>query len=183
MLKLFNRKKKDNKGFTLVELVVVIAILAILVGLLAPQYTKYVEKARKSSDASNLENMVRAVEVAIADTDDTKRITAGAYTITINNQAADNNKATVVTPAEYDGVTPSTTAKTNAENAIKGVIGDKWDDTVLKSKNWTNGTNKVTSISATISVGTDGSFSVTYFPDELSGMTGTKGTTAAGSNG
>ena len=31
MLKLFNRKQKDNTGFTLVELVVVIAILAILV--------------------------------------------------------------------------------------------------------------------------------------------------------
>lgn len=29
MLKSFSRKKKDNKGFTLVELVVVIAILAI----------------------------------------------------------------------------------------------------------------------------------------------------------
>ena len=30
MLKLFNRKKEDNKGFTLVELVIVVAILAIL---------------------------------------------------------------------------------------------------------------------------------------------------------
>ena len=28
-----DRKKKDNKGFTLVELVIVIAILAILVGI------------------------------------------------------------------------------------------------------------------------------------------------------
>lgn len=36
MLKLFNRKKKDNKGFTLVGLVIVVAILAILVGILAP---------------------------------------------------------------------------------------------------------------------------------------------------
>lgn len=62
MFKLLN-KKKNNKGFTLVELVIVIAILAILVGILAPQYTKYVEKSRKSADASNMDEIIRAIEV------------------------------------------------------------------------------------------------------------------------
>ena len=68
MLKVFNRKKKDNKGFTLVELVIVIAILAILVGILAPQYTKYVEKSKKSVDVNNMEELVKAVEVYVIDT-------------------------------------------------------------------------------------------------------------------
>ena len=62
MFKLLN-KKKNNKGFTLVELVIVIAILAILVGLLAPQYTEYVEKSRKSADASNMDEIIKAIEV------------------------------------------------------------------------------------------------------------------------
>lgn len=56
MFKLLN-KKKNNKGFTLVELVIVIAILALLVGLLAPQYTKYVEKSRRAADASNMNEL------------------------------------------------------------------------------------------------------------------------------
>ena len=81
MLKLFNRKKKDNKGFTLVELVIVVAILAILVGLLAPQYTKYVEKSRKAADASNVDEMVKVVKVFAADP--ANELAKGDYTITI----------------------------------------------------------------------------------------------------
>lgn len=173
MLKLFNKKKKDNKGFTLVELVVVVAILAILVGLLAPQYTKYIEKARKSSDASNLENMVRAVEVAIADTNDDTRVTAGKYKIAISSSytAASGSTAasggTTVTE-EANGSTD------NVKSAIKEVLGEKWAETVLKSKNWKadTGTSAATEISATINVKSDGSFSVDYAPKELKGMIG-----------
>lgn len=65
MLKL--SKKKKNKGFTLVELIIVVAILAILVGLLAPQYTKYVEKSRKSADINNLNEIVNAIKIAATD--------------------------------------------------------------------------------------------------------------------
>ena len=168
MLKLFNRKKKDNKGFTLVELVVVIAILAILVGLLAPQYTKYVEKARKSSDASNLENMVRAVEVAIADPDDAKRVQAGVYTITIPVATDDATAGANITDAT------GTLAKGNAAfDAITLTVGENWTNTVLKSVNW-GGTDTKTSISAKITVLADGSFSIEYSPDELKSMIGKK---------
>ncbi|MDD6381391.1 MAG: prepilin-type N-terminal cleavage/methylation domain-containing protein [Lachnospiraceae bacterium] len=42
--------KKNNKGFTLIELIVVIAIIAVLAAILAPQYLRYVEKSRVTSD-------------------------------------------------------------------------------------------------------------------------------------
>lgn len=62
-------KKMNNKGFSLVELIIVIAIMAILVGVLAPQYLKYVEKSRKSSDMDQLDSVYTACSTAAGDAD------------------------------------------------------------------------------------------------------------------
>lgn len=43
-------KKLDNKGFSLVELIIVIAIMAILVGVVGTQVIPYIEKSRRSKD-------------------------------------------------------------------------------------------------------------------------------------
>ena len=60
-------KNRNNKGFSLVELIVVVAIMAVLVGVLAPAYLKYVEQSREKKDLNNIEEVRHAVEIALAD--------------------------------------------------------------------------------------------------------------------
>lgn len=44
------QKKADNKGFSLVELIIVIAIMAILVGIVGTQVIPYLNRSREAKD-------------------------------------------------------------------------------------------------------------------------------------
>lgn len=170
MLKLFNRKKKDNKGFTLVELVIVVAILAILVGLLAPQYTKYVEKSRKSADASNLDNIVTAFKVAAADQD--YDIDAASYAIVMSIDK------TTITQTMIDSTKTGTSGWKNALKEYTGYTVNAdgtLGDLKLKSKKWTGGPTKDgNDIGATVTVDKDGAVTVVYQPTDVKETSKTK---------
>ena len=60
-------KKMNNKGFSLVELIIVVAIMAVLIGVLAPTYLKYVESSRRTSDCTSVGSILDACEVLAID--------------------------------------------------------------------------------------------------------------------
>lgn len=81
-------KKLNNKGFSLVEIIIVIAIMAVLSGVLAPQLIKYIDKSRKSADIQTAQTIATAVNAALADesgyTDAANTTLADCYTVTSN---------------------------------------------------------------------------------------------------
>jgi type IV pilus assembly protein PilA len=60
-------KKMNNKGFSLVELIIVVAIMAVLIGVLAPAYLQYVEKSKKTTDCTAVGDIMNAIETIAAD--------------------------------------------------------------------------------------------------------------------
>lgn len=61
------KKTQNNKGMTLVELIITIAIIAVLVGFLAPQYLKYVHNSKVSTDIHNAQEIARVCDAAFAE--------------------------------------------------------------------------------------------------------------------
>ena len=58
---------KNNKGFSLVELIIVVAIMAVLMGILAPQYIRYVEKTRIRTDDSIISDIDKSCQATLSD--------------------------------------------------------------------------------------------------------------------
>lgn len=54
--------KKNNKGFTLVELIVVLVILAILAAILVPALLGYIDKAREGQYAEEAHSILVAAQ-------------------------------------------------------------------------------------------------------------------------
>ncbi|MCL2254370.1 MAG: prepilin-type N-terminal cleavage/methylation domain-containing protein [Lachnospiraceae bacterium] len=57
----------NNKGFSLVELIIVIAIMAILIGVMAPNMMRFVERTNVSADMQTLDSLRTAIMTAMAD--------------------------------------------------------------------------------------------------------------------
>lgn len=92
-------KRKNNKGFSLVELIVVVLIMGIIAVALAPQVMKWVGKSKESTDTSNAAAIKSSVQAALADFQINESIpTSGQAEFTINGD---------LTPKTDWGTTPN----------------------------------------------------------------------------
>ena len=71
--------KENNKGFSLVELIVVIAIMVVLIAVLGSTILGYVDKSKYSKDISALDSINTAVKTFVAEPKST--YTDGLYTL------------------------------------------------------------------------------------------------------
>ena len=143
--------KNNNKGFSLVELIIVIAIMAVLVGVLAPTYLQYVEKSKKSNDAQTVDSIVNALEICAIDPEVQ---VAGDWEITITI----TNSGTTYTPVGTKaGNTKFIDALDDIVPTSTKLKSTKWDSTnngfEIKASPVANGYGKIT-ISMPTSTGT-----------------------------
>ena len=141
--------RKNNKGFSLVELIIVIAIMVALIAVMGPQYVKYIQKSRDSALATAAEDLVAYIKTAYADTDDGY---TGAGTINVYVDASnDKIRAEIGSGATFkkgaDALTETTLlADAGASaNAKMGQSKDMYTITVAVN----NGTPSVTMVKTT----------------------------------
>ena len=113
-------KKMNNKGFSLIELIIVIAIMAILVAIIAPNLTKYLGKSKKKTDSKNADEIAQQLQTAITDYEtDNGELCADGSDVklkwTAPATAADDSGSTTA-PADFltivnDNITNSTKSK------------------------------------------------------------------------
>lgn len=68
---MFKKLRKNEKGFTLAELLIVVAIIGVLVAISIPIFTSQLEKAREATDLANIRSAYAECSAAVlTDTED-----------------------------------------------------------------------------------------------------------------
>ncbi len=133
-------KKMNNKGFSLVELIIVIAIMAVLMGVLAPQFIKYVESSRVQKDLSAVGEVQNATQIALS-VDEVYRAVGTSTTVTVQNNKQVESGCTALQTEIRKAIPDTIFLSSKAYGTKKAVINVDFKSstgTFSIKTNWTN---------------------------------------------
>lgn len=172
MIQLINKLKKNQKGFTLVELIVVLVILAILAAFTIPAMLGFVNDAKGKALVAQTREVYVAYQSALTDITNGE----GLLKTDASKKTSSDGEATFYAGPNTSKITSDATNVTVQDiqdSAFNKLVGD----VIANDKKGTVGTLKY-SVSVegakikTIKL-TDGKFTVTLTPDQTGGGSGT----------
>ena len=142
MLELLRRRREDDEGFTLIELMVVVLIIAILIAIAIPTFLGARQRAQDRAAQSNVRNAFTAEKTFYTD--------GQAYTQTVSDMTAIEPSLTYTTNAGSLAASGNviylhaTTTTTNNDTVVLGALSGSGKCFWLKD-NTATGTKYATS--------------------------------------
>lgn len=124
-------EKKDNKGFSLVELIIVIAIMAILVGIVGTQVIPYINKSKVSKDQQVLNSFSSAAVTAYAENAETMP-TTGTITVNVYGTNTADSSATLAAAIQKNTGYDGTNGLANVKKQFASDAKTMTDDIIIK---------------------------------------------------
>lgn len=121
--------KTNNKGFSLVELIVVIAIMAILAAVAIPTFATFITKAQDASNVQEVADLAYAAELACME-----------YDVTVTWEVVDEDTVTLTFDGDKENEAAAQVAEISenatASNAVVTLEFEKAlsDDGVTKAE-------------------------------------------------
>ncbi len=125
--------KRENKGFSLVELIVVVLILGILAVAVTPQIMNWVDKSKTNTDETTKESIEVAAQAAVLEFMEGKAVQAEVYKVTSSGVADDGADSNVtaggtklgamIADAIGDVSSPKSSTYTYFEVAVEAATG------------------------------------------------------------
>ena len=127
MMKKLKEMRKDQKGFTLVELIVVLVILAILAAMLVPALLGYIDRARQGKYNEEVHSIYTALQVI-----NDERYAKGGNPLGMAGSGLGGDTTTGELKELNDMIAPSSISATDKVN-VNTVTAKNKDDYTVKT--------------------------------------------------